>query len=266
MWHNTCSVLNCMTRHMQCAESCDTTHAVCWIMTQRMECAELCDTTYAMYWIMWQHIQCAELRDTTHAMYWIVWHNTYIGLNHVTTHAVCWIARHYMCRVLNHVTQSVQCAEPCVITQAVCWITWHMCSVMNHMTQRMQCAESGGTARAVCWIAWHNTCTCWITWHNMQHVCRCPDVNDKDAADYVVSNLVLYAQSTITVISGWCDYVTQHWLIWFSAKLSPQKLDWRGPRSQEVGEEWDYTYRYTVTTRMIPVLRQAATRAILMFQ
>ena len=27
-----------------------------------------------------------------------------------------------------------------------------------------------------------------------------------------------------------------------------------------------YTYRYTVTTRMIPALRWAATRAILMFQ
>ena len=27
-----------------------------------------------------------------------------------------------------------------------------------------------------------------------------------------------------------------------------------------------YTYRYTVTTRMIPVLRWAAMRAILMFQ
>ena len=37
----------------------------------------------------------------------------------------------------------------------------------------------------------------------------------------------------------------------------------------EVGEEGDYisvyTYRYTVTTRMIPAL-WAATRAILMFQ
>ena len=36
----------------------------------------------------------------------------------------------------------------------------------------------------------------------------------------------------------------------------------------EVGEEGDYnyTYRYTVTTRMIPALRWAAMRAILMFQ
>ena len=34
----------------------------------------------------------------------------------------------------------------------------------------------------------------------------------------------------------------------------------------EVGGEGDYTYRYTVTTRMIPALRWAAMRAILMFQ
>ena len=36
----------------------------------------------------------------------------------------------------------------------------------------------------------------------------------------------------------------------------------------EVGEEGDYnyTYRYTVITRMIPALRWAAMRAILMFQ
>ena len=33
----------------------------------------------------------------------------------------------------------------------------------------------------------------------------------------------------------------------------------------EVGEEGDYTYRYTVNTRMIPALRWAAIRAILMF-
>ena len=34
----------------------------------------------------------------------------------------------------------------------------------------------------------------------------------------------------------------------------------------EVGEEGDYyTYRYTVTTRMISALRWAAMRAILMF-
>ena len=35
----------------------------------------------------------------------------------------------------------------------------------------------------------------------------------------------------------------------------------------EVGEAGErYTYRYTVTTRMIPALRWAAMRAILMFQ
>ena len=34
----------------------------------------------------------------------------------------------------------------------------------------------------------------------------------------------------------------------------------------EVGRERLYTYRYTVTTRMIPALRWAAVRAILMFQ
>ena len=31
------------------------------------------------------------------------------------------------------------------------------------------------------------------------------------------------------------------------------------------GEDYIYTYRYTVTTRMIPALRWAAMRAILMF-
>ena len=35
----------------------------------------------------------------------------------------------------------------------------------------------------------------------------------------------------------------------------------------EVGEEGErYTFRYTVTTRMIPALRWAVMRAILMFQ
>ena len=35
----------------------------------------------------------------------------------------------------------------------------------------------------------------------------------------------------------------------------------------EVGEEGEiYTYRYTVITRMIPALRWAAMRAVLMFQ
>ena len=36
---------------------------------------------------------------------------------------------------------------------------------------------------------------------------------------------------------------------------------WQRPKSQEVGKEGDYTYRYTVTTRMTA----AAMRAILMF-
>ena len=39
-----------------------------------------------------------------------------------------------------------------------------------------------------------------------------------------------------------------------------------GEGGMEVGEEGNYyTYRYTVTTRMIPALRWAAMRAILMF-
>ena len=38
-----------------------------------------------------------------------------------------------------------------------------------------------------------------------------------------------------------------------------------GKGGMEVGEEGVYTYRYTVTTRMTPVLRWAAIRAILMF-
>ena len=41
----------------------------------------------------------------------------------------------------------------------------------------------------------------------------------------------------------------------------------RGEGGMEVGEEGErYTYRYNVTTRMIPALRWAAMRAILMFQ
>ena len=40
-----------------------------------------------------------------------------------------------------------------------------------------------------------------------------------------------------------------------------------GEAVMEVGGEGDYyTYRYTVTTRMIPALRWAAIKAILMFQ
>ena len=51
----------------------------------------------------------------------------------------------------------------------------------------------------------------------------------------------------------------------FNAELSPKKY-WRGPKSQEVGEEGDYTYRYTVTTTMTPAFRWAATGAIVMFR
>ena len=40
----------------------------------------------------------------------------------------------------------------------------------------------------------------------------------------------------------------------------------KGGRGMEAGGEGDYTYRYTVTTRMTPALRWAAMRAILMFQ
>ena len=34
----------------------------------------------------------------------------------------------------------------------------------------------------------------------------------------------------------------------------------------EMGKDRLYTYRYTVTTRMIPALRRAAVRAVLMYQ
>ena len=54
------------------------------------------------------------------------------------------------------------------------------------------------------------------------------------------------------------------WLVLFNAKLSPKRR-WQGPRSQKVGEEGDYAYRYTVTTRMTPALRWAAMSAILLF-
>ena len=53
------------------------------------------------------------------------------------------------------------------------------------------------------------------------------------------------------------------WLNWINAELSPKRY-WRGSKFQ-VGEEGDCTYRYTVTTRMTPALRLAATIAILMF-
>ena len=51
---------------------------------------------------------------------------------------------------------------------------------------------------------------------------------------------------------------------YFNAELSPKRY-WPGPRSQEVGEEGDYTWHYTVTTRMTPALRWAERRAILTF-
>ena len=54
----------------------------------------------------------------------------------------------------------------------------------------------------------------------------------------------------------------------FNAESSPERY-WRGWRSQEVGEEGDYTYnatvRLAVTTRVTAALIRAATRAILMF-
>ena len=39
------------------------------------------------------------------------------------------------------------------------------------------------------------------------------------------------------------------WLNLFSGELSLKRY-WWGPRSQEVGEEGDYAYGYTVPTRM----------------
>ena len=53
------------------------------------------------------------------------------------------------------------------------------------------------------------------------------------------------------------------WLKWFNTESSPKRY-WQGHRSQEMGEEGDYTQRCTVTTRMTPALRWAVTRAILM--
>ena len=54
------------------------------------------------------------------------------------------------------------------------------------------------------------------------------------------------------------------WINWIEAKLSPKRY-WQGPRSQEVGEEREYAYRYTVITRMTPAFRLAAMKAVLMF-
>ena len=52
------------------------------------------------------------------------------------------------------------------------------------------------------------------------------------------------------------------WLNLFNAELSPKRYC-LGPRYQEVGEEEDnYTYRYTITTRMTPALKWAAVRDI----
>ena len=45
-----------------------------------------------------------------------------------------------------------------------------------------------------------------------------------------------------------------------NSELSPKRY-WRGPRSQEVLEERDCNYSYTVTTRMTPALRWAAKTA-----
>ena len=54
---------------------------------------------------------------------------------------------------------------------------------------------------------------------------------------------------------------SEAWLNLFNAaELSPKKY-WRGPKSQEVGEVGDYTYRYTVTIRMTSVLRWEAVKA-----
>ena len=71
----------------------------------------------------------------------------------------------------------------------------------------------------------------------------------------------------VTLVSwlvGWLVGLLFGSLIWFNAELSP-KCTGGGPRSQEVVEEGDSTYRYTVTTRMTPALRWPATRATFMF-
>ena len=47
------------------------------------------------------------------------------------------------------------------------------------------------------------------------------------------------------------------WVKLFNARLSPKKYK-RWPRYQEVRQEGDCTYRYTVTTTMTPALRWAA--------
>ena len=54
------------------------------------------------------------------------------------------------------------------------------------------------------------------------------------------------------------------WLKGFNAELSPKRY-WRGPRSQEVGEEGDYSKSYTVTAKMTSSLKLVQMRAILMF-
>ena len=68
-----------------------------------------------------------------------------------------------------------------------------------------------------------------------------------------------------TIITGGRSHrsrtaVKPGWLNGFNTELSPKRY-WRGPRSQEVGEEEDYTYAAKVTTGMTAALRRAVTRA-----
>ena len=68
---------------------------------------------------------------------------------------------------------------------------------------------------------------------------------------------------------GWLEGVgggwwLANWLDLLNAELSPKRY-WQGPRTQEVGKEGDYTYRYTITTRITLAFRWAAMRAVLIF-
>ena len=62
----------------------------------------------------------------------------------------------------------------------------------------------------------------------------------------------------------WCLFAVFFFLS--TAELPPKRY-WRGPKSQDLGEEGDYNYNYCyiATTRMTPALRWAVMRASLTF-
>ena len=54
--------------------------------------------------------------------------------------------------------------------------------------------------------------------------------------------------------------------VYVSGQIQPEKMEGDARNFKDSGRGRLCSYRYTVTTRMIPALRWAAMRAILMFQ